>query len=300
MPCPVAITFDDLPVMAFEDVPFRERADSAPERALVSDRILGTLARHGIPAAAFANTGRLRAGDGILRAWIDAGVEIGNHTASHRSVDDGSLEGWKTDVLACDAALREAVGRAVRYFRFPYLRTGAIAARKEEAADYLRTLGYRTVPATVTSAEWLLAHYYHLAWAGGDAGAMASVARLFVAHSVEALAAARALARGTVGREVPQIVLLHVNRLSADHLDAVLREWRARKHGFVTLEEALADPVFALPDRYVGPRGGSWLLRVAGAVDRGPGGRPSWFDRERDALLSRLQPIFGWPREAAT
>jgi hypothetical protein len=63
------------------------------------------------------------------------------------------------------------------------------------------------------------------------------------------------------GREVPQILLLHANALNADCLPALLAQLKNRGYAFISLEEALKDPAYALPDGYFGRAGISWLHR---------------------------------------
>jgi hypothetical protein len=63
------------------------------------------------------------------------------------------------------------------------------------------------------------------------------------------------------GRDIPQILLTHVNRLNADALPELLAWLQKRGYRFITLDQALGDPVYATPDLYVGTNGPSWLHR---------------------------------------
>ena len=126
--------------------------------------ILAAVRRHAIPVAAFVNSARFRSDDlSLLREWCDAGVELGNHTASHLCVDSVSEEEWRADVLSCHHALSGATSSPPRFFRFPFLREGSTSDRKRAAGMFLKQLGYTIAPVTAVTAEWLLAHYYHLA-----------------------------------------------------------------------------------------------------------------------------------------
>jgi hypothetical protein len=83
---------------------------------------------------------------------------------------------------------------------------------------------------------------------------------------VEHLSAARthftAVARSVAGRDVAHVLLVHANALAADHLAQVLDDYRAGGAVFVRLAEALSDPIYSLPDRYIGAKGLSWLYRI--------------------------------------
>jgi hypothetical protein len=58
--------------------------------------------------------------------------------------------------------------------------------------------------------------------------------------------------------------LLHCTRLNADVIEDVLKALRRAGMKPVSLTAALRDPVYRLPDKYVGPDGIDWLERWAG------------------------------------
>src|SRR5262245_11518191 len=98
----VAITFDDLPgAGAGTVVP-----DTAGLETL-SRKLLVALRQHNVPAIGFVNEAgldgpfvddRARRG-GILKLWLDAGLELGNHTYSHRDLNTTPLDAYEADVL---------------------------------------------------------------------------------------------------------------------------------------------------------------------------------------------------------
>jgi len=75
-----------------------------------------------------------------------------------------------------------------------------------------------------------------------------------------------AFERGSVsllGREFPQILLIHASQMNADLMPDLLAMFRRRGYAFVSLDHALADPAYRLPDDYAGPNGISWIHRWA-------------------------------------
>jgi peptidoglycan/xylan/chitin deacetylase (PgdA/CDA1 family) len=249
----VALTFDDLGVSP-------QSSDPA-----LSQRILSSLSAQHAPVAVFANCQNLD--DAALRLWQRAGATFGNHTASHLSVDTaGPDDAWWADVTSCDEHLRSALGEPVHFFRFPYLRYGKTAASHAQAAHKLASLGYSLAHVTAATSEWLLAGYYDEALKRRDAVLARDLARAYVDHMVQSLQAARDMAFKKARREVPHITLAHVNRLAADHFADVLSALQAAGWQFITLSAALADPVYALPDAYVGGCGCSWLARIEPAL----------------------------------
>ena len=251
----VAITFDDLGVTS-----------ESSELAL-SQKILAALAAQQAPVAVFANCQKLETATLLL--WQRAGATFGNHTASHLSLDAaGPDEVWWSDVQSCDDRLRATLGAPVPFFRFPYLRYGKNVEFRARAAERLSSLGYALAHVTAATSEWLLAGYYDEAIKREDAALARDLAVAYVGHMVETLQVARDMALSKTGRDVAHVTLLHVNRLAADHVAEVLAALHQRGWQFVTLREALGDPVYALRDAYVGGCGCSWLARIEPALTR--------------------------------
>jgi hypothetical protein len=63
------------------------------------------------------------------------------------------------------------------------------------------------------------------------------------------------------GRQIRHVLLLHANELNAQYLPSVVDLMRRRGYEFVSLDDALEDEAYALPDTYAGPAGVSWLFR---------------------------------------
>jgi peptidoglycan/xylan/chitin deacetylase (PgdA/CDA1 family) len=249
----VAITLDDLGATV---------ESSAPE---ISARILRALAAENAPVAVFVNCRALERD--TLRLWQQAGATFGNHTATHLDLDAaGADDVWWHDVESCDTRLTSELHERVRFFRYPYLRYGKTAGARAAAAERLAARGYTIAHVTAATSEWLLADYYRHAVEHGAAALVSELVAAYVAHMADTLDAARDWAIQKTGHDIPQITLAHVNRLAADHLADVLAELRARGWRFVSLKEALSDPVYSLPDVYTGGCGCSWLAHIAPAL----------------------------------
>lgn len=240
--------------------------------------ILDVVRRQGVPVAAFVNSARFQPEDaGLLREWREAGAELGNHTASHVCIDAVAEADWQADVLACHHALVAAAAYPPRYFRFPYLRAGRTGERKRAALRFLSELGYTVAPVTAVTAEWLLAHYYRLALHAGARAMSERIAGRLVPHVSGAIEAAERLAHDRAGRAIPQIVLLHVNPLTARCIDELI-VMLGRRYQLIALDDALRDPVFATPGRHAGTPRPSQPARSA-----------------NDDVLREFQSEFGWP-----
>ncbi len=67
------------------------------------------------------------------------------------------------------------------------------------------------------------------------------------------------VSRRVTGREVPQILLLHANSLNADRFDALAQALKQRGYRFVSVAQALEDPVYRSRDEFVGAPSNSWF-----------------------------------------
>jgi hypothetical protein len=69
--------------------------------------------------------------------------------------------------------------------------------------------------------------------------------------------------RSLLGYELPQVLLLHANRLNAQHLDDLIRMMRSRGYTFVSMAEAMQDPAYQRRAAYTDAAGISWIQRWA-------------------------------------
>lgn len=276
----VAVTIDDLP--------WNGRTQPGESIEDATRRLLGTLTMRGVPAVGLVNCARTGPDDPVLRAWRAAGMELGNHGANHLNLDTTEVSAWIDDARACHRMLTSAVGAPSRFFRFPFGRQGATESRRTAAGDALRGMGYETAHFTIDNSEWILADAYGRALVAGDVRRREAIAVEYVNHLSAALAHFAAVAQSVAGRDVAHVLLLHANALAADHLGQVLDRFRAQGVEFVTLAEALSDPIYRQTDRYVGPKGLSWLYRIDPAGTKAAQG---WDDKEAE----RIQRQYGGP-----
>jgi hypothetical protein len=135
-------------------------------------------------------------------------------------------------------------------------------------ADFLAAHGYRIAPVTVDNSDWIWARAYDEAREHLKPGERARLRREFVPYLVAKLDYFEQQSQALLGRELPQVLLLHANELNADTFVALVDAIRARGWRFVALDEALADPAYARRDGYTGAYGPSWIHRWAIADEK--------------------------------
>lgn len=266
----IAVTIDDLPVVS-------TRSD-LKNRQTITKKLLEHIRNARIPAIGFVNENKLYNVDkrdedqiGLLRMWIDAGLELGNHTFSHRSLNQISLAEYQADLLHGETITKEllqARGKKIRYFRHPYLQTGRTMDVKSQFAAFLSYRGYKIAPITFDNADYIFARAYDNAFDKKDAKLMKRVGDAYVPYMEAKLDYWERQSRKLFDREISQTMLIHANFINSDHLDDLAEMLRKRGYRFVSLEEALKDDAYRLPDTFLGAAGISWLHRWAMRKDR--------------------------------
>lgn len=262
----VALTFDDVP-----GVHLATRGCNYSSLAQMNRTLIEHLARHRAPATAFVVESNLCNGDDatlsdLLTMWLDAGMELGNHSFSHPDLNTVTPDFYKADILrgaATTNRVLQARGRTLKYFRHPYLHTGRDRQTKAAIDAFLAEHGYQVAPVTIDNQEWVFAAVYARASSRQDHVTMQRVGDAYVTYMEEMFAFFEALSVEVLGYEVRQILLLHANPLNAAYIDALVQMMKRRGYDLVSLDRALEDPAYRLPDTYAGPRGLSWLHRWA-------------------------------------
>jgi peptidoglycan/xylan/chitin deacetylase (PgdA/CDA1 family) len=272
----VAITIDDLPRGG--DLPAGRSLDAI--RAMTV-KLLAPL--DGVPVIGFVNAGRGEAlGDAglqrILKIWLDHGATLGNHTWSHPDLNTVPLQEYEADLLRGEPAIAQALGHRPVFFRHPFLHAGKDAATRHGLEEFLAAHQYQIAPVTLDNSDWMFAAVYAPALSA-DPPLAARVKREYLAYMESIFAFFEARSKEVVGREFPQTLLIHASQLNADAMPELLAMMRRRGYEFVSLETALRDAAYRLPDEYYGTGGFSWIHRwskTKGMAPKGEPDEPEW------------------------
>lgn len=258
----IAVTIDDLPLNGPPLEIGRLRA--------MTDKLLSGIRRHQIPAVGFVNEsllyvpGETEARIALLRAWADAGVELGNHTFSHLGFRGASLASYQDDFIRGDTVTRMLLkekNRQVRYFRHPFLQMGATRELEQSFEEFLAERGYRAAPVTIDTLDWMFLAAYARARAQGDAAMAKRVSDEYLKYVGLKFDFCERASAELFGRPVRHILLLHANELNADNFDGLVQVIKGKGYQFITLERALEDPAYRPPDRYTATS--DWLSHWA-------------------------------------
>jgi peptidoglycan/xylan/chitin deacetylase (PgdA/CDA1 family) len=246
----VAVTFDDLPVAG--------TADAAEARS-INTSILDSLDRHRVPSIGFVIEARVQEigevqGKQILGQWVERGYDLGNHTFSHTIPDDLTAEQFNDGVITGEPSLATALakaGKAPRYFRFPESHTGDTKNKHDAIAAFLKKRGYKVAVCTIENQDYAFNAAYLRMLSSRDNASAAKLRTDYLAYTSAEIAYYSGLHQQIFGREIPHVMVLHVNRLNADVLDKLLELFEDKQYRLVTLDVALSDPAYGTPDTFV-------------------------------------------------
>jgi hypothetical protein len=243
----LCLSVDDLPVVIYgaEDNCFQDQ---------LSDKLISSIRRNNIPAIGFVNECKLYDAKGIssfqvglLKKWIDSGLEVGNHTYSHPGYNSLSLKDYSQEILKGEIITKQLLKNkrlSVKYFRHPYLQSGNTKAKADSLSEFLTQHGYEPAPVTVDNKDYLFAQKYAGAKAKNDTTLMRSIGRDYIGYTEKKMKYSERLTKELFGRDIPQVMLIHASLLNADYLDSIAHLFIRNNYEFVSMDDALKDKAY--------------------------------------------------------
>ena len=252
----MAITLDDLPasnIATFE------------EQLRINRKILKILNHYQVKATGFVISIRLFGKTDILDLWLKEEHSLGNHTHVHMDFDKVDPDAFKMDVEKGASEIGKFLKQQkshVRYFRFPYFHEGNTVEKKETIRKFLKERGYLIAPVTINLHDPEYNGLFVKAWGSNDKKQQDSVKTAFLQQVKKSTEEAENLSRQLFGRKIRHVLLLHLNRITAEALDQILEYYVDSGYSFICLAEALKDSVYSLKEEYVGSEELTWLERI--------------------------------------
>jgi len=248
----IAVTIDDLPLNGPRTSIERLRA--------MTGKLLDGFQRHKIPAVGFVNEsliyvpGEIDARVALLRQWMNAGVELGNHTFAHVGFKDTPIAQYEDDFVRGDSITRVIMkekGLKPRYFRHPFLQMGPTLELEKSFEGFIAERGYRIAPVTIGTMDWMILAAYSKSRSAGDTAQMKQVSDDYLKLIGEEIDFGEKVANELFGRPIKHILLLHANELNADNFDSLVKVLTDRGYRFISVEDALTDPAYQYPEKYI-------------------------------------------------
>jgi peptidoglycan/xylan/chitin deacetylase (PgdA/CDA1 family) len=262
----ICITIDDLPTTSR----FYNTQDGQQK---LTSLLLNHLRHYRVPATGFVIGQFVQPATSIdstqvrlLRQWVEAGMELGNHSFSHPDYHQKSSAGFLADVARNDSVLKPMLRtwkQPLRFFRHPFLHRGNTIAKQDSLVAFLKSRGYQEAPVTIDNADYIFSAAYDKALLRRNSALASTVGRQYVDYMMACIHYYEAQSDSLFGRSISHTLLTHANTINAAYLGEILSRLASEGYQFVSLADALKDTAYSSPDTYVGMGGISWLHRWA-------------------------------------
>ena len=261
----VAITFDDLPVVC--------QCENDAERMEITKKLITTFKKYKMPILAVVNEQKLEsngtvdpARTDLLQQWLDAGFELGNHGYSHKNITEIPFDEYKNEILKGERVTRALARKnniPFRFYRHPYLSAGDNLQIRKELDAFLKEHNYMVAPNTITYQDYTFSGAYEAAMRKGDTSLAKRIRDAYIPYTLNRWETAEQQSIELFGREIKQILMVHANLINADAFEDVAKMMVERGYIFISIDEAMKDPVYQRPDTFDGKVGVTWLSRWA-------------------------------------
>jgi peptidoglycan/xylan/chitin deacetylase (PgdA/CDA1 family) len=267
----ICITLDDLPVVSydFKEIKFQQT---------IVKKLIKTFDTYQIPAIGFVNENKLYTkGEldlekvSLLKMWLKAGYELGNHTYSHKDYHKVSYKEFTQDILDGENVCKNLVqdfDQEYHYFRHPYLHVGLNKDKHDSLKVFLNMHNYEEAPVSIDNDDYLFAYAYSKAMLKEDKDLMRKIGRDYVDYMEDKLFFFEGQSEKLLGRNIKHILLLHANAINADYLDELAERYKRHGYVFVSMKEALTDVAYQTEITKYNNWGISWLDRWALSQDK--------------------------------
>jgi hypothetical protein len=237
------------------------KSEGKPERGVDSwcefensqenfDKIIAALKKNQMPPTVAFIVGQ-NADQKILRQWMVNGNLLGNLTYSHAKIRRKSPQSFLDDITRNDkllAPLLEEYSQSAKYFRYPRLKLGRKADIKAMIEKYLQDEKYVSVLGSLELPTDIFSDIYCAALARQEQTCATLITDHFKKLMLDSTLKSRAIARKRVGSDIRHILIVRSNQFLCDNLDAILSWYRSMGAEFITLDEALKEPVYSMFD----------------------------------------------------
>jgi len=257
----VAFTFDDLP--SHGDLP------PGQTRMDVAESIVRTLKeQHMPPVYGFINAAKLKDRPDdieVLKAWRAGGDLLGSHTYSHPSLNDLTPAEFEAEIAANEPVLSKLMmGQDWHWFRYPFLLEGNAPEKRHAVRAYLQENGYQIAQVSLDFEDYLWNAPYARCVAKKDAQSIAALRASYLATADQYITVFRDLTHTLYGRDIAYVLLLHIGAFDAKMLPDLIGLFRKRGFTFITLPEAMKDPVYREDPDLAPKYEGAFQEQVAG------------------------------------
>jgi hypothetical protein len=211
-------------------------------------KILSAFREHkGLRAALFVCGRRIDSlgGRRLLQNWNDEGHLLSNHTYSHNYFPSSkiSIQNFIDDTLQCEALIKD-FPRFTRLFRYPFLKEGNTAEKRDQMRAFLKNRGYRMGYVSIDASDWYVDQRLNERLKKDVNAATAPYRDFYLQHIWERATFYNDLALEVLKRPVKHTLLIHHSLLNALFLPDLLRMFENKGWKLINAEAAFTDPLF--------------------------------------------------------
>jgi len=236
-----------------------------------NSRILKALDGRSIKAALFVCGLRVDEYEGtkLLSAWDQAGHMICNHSYSHLNYcGPTSYADFAVDFLK-DEKIIAPYQNKTPLFRYPFLKEGDTADKRDRFRALLKESGYRVGHVTIDTSDWYVDQRMGDRLAKQPKASIQPYRDYLVAHLLDRASFYRQLAIDVLGRDIRHTLLLHYNSLNALVLPDVMTAFEKAGWQWIDASLAYQDEVFRSVPKTL-PAGESLVWALAKETGRFP------------------------------
>ena len=251
----VSITMDDPNLYASPLLSGMER----------NNKILQAFEKHHVKAVLFVCGKRIDSSEGksLLEAWFKAGHDFGNHSYSHENYasKEMSFEKFSFDVAQAEPLIPFTTNKQ-KWFRFPFLKEGDTAPKRDQMRSFLKKQGYGFGYVTIDASDWYISERLSEKLKSNPKTDLAPYRDYYLKHIWNRAKFYNDLSKRVLSREVKHTLLIHHNLLNALFLDDLLTMFNKKGWKVISAQKAYADPVFKAEPK-IAPAGESILWALA-------------------------------------
>jgi hypothetical protein len=235
-----------------------------------NSNILKALQSRNVRAALFVCGMRVDEPDGakLVSAWDQAGHLIGNHSYSHQNYCDPRIgySDFAVDFLKNEKIVAPYHNKTM-LFRYPFLKEGETADKRDRFRALLKESGYRVGHVTIDASDWYVNERMsdHLVKKPKDS--TQPYRDYLIAHLLDRAAFYRQLAIDVLSRDIRHTILVHYNTLNALVLPDVMAAFEAAGWQWIDASLAFQDEVFRSQPKTL-PAGESLVWALAAETGR--------------------------------
>jgi peptidoglycan/xylan/chitin deacetylase (PgdA/CDA1 family) len=234
-----------------------------------NSRILKALDSRNVRAALFVCGMRVDEYDGskLLSAWDQAGHMICNHSYSHLNYCGPTpYADFAVDFLKNEKIIGPYHNKTL-LFRYPFLKEGDTADKRDRFRTLLKESGYRVGHVTIDASDWYVNDRMADRLIKQPKASIQPYRDYLIAHLLDRASFYRQLAIDVLGRDIRHTLLIHYNTLNALVLPDVMAAFETAGWQWIDASLAFQDDAFRLQPKTL-PAGESLVWALAAETGR--------------------------------